>query len=294
MSQPTFKHIYLIGRPGVQGVQEALDQTFQFLNDQNVHVTTETVTASLMHQSGPTAPSSDVPDSVDLIIVVGGDGSLLNAARIAVRYHLPVLGIHRGRLGFLTDVPPDRISSIHAILQGDYIEEERPLIKANFIDKQGNQHDLLALNDVVLLPGDVAHMIEYDTYVDDLLVYSQRADGLIIATPTGSTAYALSGGGPILHPSLNAVVLVPMFPHTLSSRPIVLDGNNRIRIHISTTTETSPYLSCDGHTKTAVALDSDILVKKSDEKLRLIHPENYDYFRILREKLGWERRARRT
>ncbi len=294
MSNPAFSHIYLMGRQGVAGVPEALQETYDFLQQHPYHLTVESATANLMTNAQSVAPTGALPDDVDIILVVGGDGSLLNAARIASQYSLPVLGINRGRLGFLTDIPPSEIHSLHQILQGDYQAEQRPFLEAQFTTQDQRQHQLLALNDVVLLPGDIAHMIEYDTYVDDLLVYNQRADGLIIATPTGSTAYCLSGGGPVLHPSLDAMVMVPMFPHTLSSRPIVLNGNSEVRVHIKITTETSPYLSCDGHSKHALAIDSDIIVKKSSLSLRLIHPRDYDYYTILREKLGWEHHARRT
>lgn len=294
MSNPAFSHIYLMGRTGVQGVPEALQETYGFLKQHQYNVTVESTTASLMSSAKSVAPTEALPDDIDIILVVGGDGSLLNAARTASQYSLPVLGINRGRLGFLTDIAPSQIDTLHNILQGQYQAEQRPFLEAQFTTQDQKQHQMLALNDVVLLPGDIAHMIEYDTYVDDLLVYNQRADGLIIATPTGSTAYCLSGGGPVLHPSLDAMVMVPMFPHTLSSRPIVLNGNSKIRIHINMTTETSPYISCDGHSKSALAINSDILVKKSSQSLRLIHPVDYNYYKILREKLGWEHRARRT
>ena len=289
-----FSHIYLMGRSGVHGVPNALRDTFDFLQQHQYNITTESATAALMDHHKDVNPQDHVPQDADLIIVVGGDGSLLNAAQIATQHHLPILGINRGRLGFLTDIAPDNISTIKNILEGQYREEQKTFLQASFTDHNQQQHQLLALNDAVLLPGDVAHMIEYDTFVNDVLVYNQRADGLIVASATGSTAYALSGGGPVLHPNLDAIVMVPMFPHTLSSRPIVLSGDSRIRIHINNTTETSPYLSCDGQTKIALALDSDVVVHKSNNTLCLIHPVDYDYYNVLREKLGWERRVRRT
>ena len=166
------------------------------------------------------------------------------------------------------------------------------------LEPEANNFSLLnqnvALNDVVLLPGDVAHMIEFDITVNNEFVFTQRADGMIVATPTGSTAYALSGGGPIMHPSLNAVVLVPMFPHTLSSRPIVIDGDSHIDIWISDSNETSPYVSCDGITRIAVPPGGKIHIRKNPEPLRLIHPIDYNYFTTLREKLGWEKHAVRN
>ena len=172
----------------------------------------------------------------DLLITVGGDGSLLKAARIASRRQIPILGINRGKLGFLTDIKPDCLNTILPVLQGQFKTEQRLLLEATIGDYQST-----ALNDVVLLPGDIAHMITFTLEVDGQFVATQRADGLIIATPTGSTAYALSGGGPILHPTSNAVTLVPMFPHTLSSRPLVIPQQKTIRITIEEAENTTFY-----------------------------------------------------
>ena len=294
MTQATFSHILLMGRPGVQGVPETLQATYAYLQSHGATVTIEQNSATLVPEAQQITSDNNFPSDIDLIIVVGGDGSLLYAARIASRHNLPILGIHRGRLGFLTDIPPDELSKIGNVLAGQYQEELRYFLAAEYSDENGNKHEELALNDTVLLPGDVVHMIEFETYANNQLIYEHRADGLIVATPTGSTAYALSGGGPILHPSLNAIVLVPMFPHTLSSRPIVVHSDSEIRIHVSNANKTSPFISCDGREKTCLPLNSDVLIKRSPNSLRLIHPSDYDYYSTLREKLGWECRARRT
>jgi NAD+ kinase len=293
MANNKFSHVVLIGRPGVHGVPETLTETLEFLQQQNAKVTIEQTTATLVDADYPSCDARKLPNDADLILVIGGDGSLINAAHIAAQHDLPILGVHRGRLGFLTDIPPDELDKIAAVLQGQYQQEQRPFLQATFTDKQGQKRSQLALNDVILLPGDVAHMIEFKSYVNKKLLYSHRADGLIVATPTGSTAYALSGGGPILQPELEAMVLVPMFPHTLSSRPIVVPGSSHIRLHIQPQNETSPYISCDGISKTALQLDTDIFIEDSGKKLNLIHPNDYDYYKTLREKLGWERTARR-
>jgi NAD+ kinase len=226
--------------------------------------------------------------SGELIIVVGGDGSLLSAARAAASQHLPVLGINRGKLGFLTDIAPNALDQIDDILAGKYHQEKRFLLQTDVIRHEKIRHQQTALNDVVLLPGDIAHMIEFSIEIDQQLMCVQRADGLIIATPTGSTAYALSGGGPILHPSLDAVVLVPMFPHKLSSRPIVISGNSQINILINKQTKAFPRLSCDGQTRLDLKPEDSISIHKLPESLNLIHPIGYQYFATLRDKLQWE------
>lgn len=290
MSETSFQHIVLMGRAGVRGVPETLLALIGYLQELNVDVSIEAHTASLLDNPTQTIVDADaIPDSVDLIIVVGGDGSLLGAARVALQADLPVLGINRGHLGFLTDIRPDQISKIKPVLQGFYRKEERLILSAELFQQDTSLSQHLALNDVVLSPGDSAQMIKFDIYIDEQFVCQQRADGLIIATPTGSTAYSLSGGGPILKPGLNAVVLVPMFPHTLSNRPIVISANSRIDIIICDSNETQPYISCDALSRSALAPGGHLTITQHETPLRLIHPEDYNYYTTLREKLGWQR-----
>lgn len=288
MTPPHFKKIALIGRQRGENIVETLLALKTYLRGHQTDVVFEQDTAALMSQHNkPAIPSDQLAQHCDLIIAVGGDGSLLNAARIAIKQNLPVLGINRGRLGFLTDIRPEEFSKVNAVLNGEYIEEKRFLLTAQlqYQDQLIAQQD--ALNDVVLLPGDVAHMIEFAIYINHQFVCTQRADGLIVATPTGSTAYALSGGGPILHPGLNAVVLVPMFPHTLSSRPIVIAADSLIEIVIDEENEVSPFVSCDGQQRIAIPCGGKIKITRKKEELRLIHPKDYNYFETLRTKLGW-------
>lgn len=288
MKHTHFKHIGLIGRPGKE-TTGTLEHVKNYLLEKQVLLTIEYHTSQLISSSSlPTFTPQKLPKSMDLIIVVGGDGSLLNAAHLALPHELPVLGINRGRLGFLTDIHPNELSRIGDVLMGEYQTDPRFVLKTAHFYQQAQKHEDLALNDVVLLPGDLAQMIEFDISIDDHFVCHQRADGLIIGTPTGSTAYALSGGGPILHPQLNAIVLVPMFPHTLSSRPIVVSGDAKIELHISELNETSPYISCDGQRRIAVNPGSSLIITKYEKQLNLIHPKNYEYFTTLREKLGWQ------
>lgn len=284
MPNKSFNHIALIGRTG-KNITDTLNAVKNYLIKKNKAVFIEENTANMMKKNNlPIFSENKIPKEIDLMIVVGGDGSLLNAAHRALPYNLPVLGINRGRLGFLTDIHPDELSKIGDVLSGHYLVEKRFLLNTMHDKKQLG----VALNDVVLLPGDSAQLIEFDVFINDQFVCQQRADGLIVATPTGSTAYALSGGGPILHPHLNAIVLVPMFPHTLSNRPIVVDGNAKIELVVHAHNETSPCMSCDGQQRIAVKPGSRITISKHKKTLQLIHPKNYEYFETLREKLGWQ------
>lgn len=284
MTNKSFHHIALIGRAG-KNISDTLDAVKNYLLQKKVGVSIEAMTSDMMAENNlPTFSDQAIPSDIDLIIVVGGDGSLLNAAHCALPHNLPVLGINRGRLGFLTDIHPNDLSKIGDVLSGHYVVEKRFLLNAMHAKNQLG----IALNDVVLLPGDTAQLIEFDIFINHQFVCQQRADGLIIATPTGSTAYALSGGGPILHPSLNAIALVPMFPHTLSSRPIVIDGDDSIELFIRDTNETSPCISCDGQHRIPIMPGDRITITKNEKMLQLIHPESYEYFETLREKLGWQ------
>lgn len=240
----------------------------------------------------PLLTRSEMGQAGDLIIVVGGDGSLLSAARLAVKVNVPVVGVNRGKLGFLTDISPDDLENqISAVINGEFYEQHRFLLNTLIYDENSNiffQGE--ALNDIVLAQGDEPHLINFDLYINSNFVCSHRADGLIISTPTGSTAYALSAGGPILHPSLNAIAIVPMFSHRLNSRPIVISGDEHIELHISEKNEHEPKVSCDGHTRQIIKPGQRISVQKNAQKLRLLHPKDYDYYQVLRKKLGWEHR----
>ncbi|WP_198160424.1 NAD(+) kinase [Photobacterium jeanii] len=229
-----------------------------------------------------------IGDKANLAIVVGGDGNMLGAARVLSRFDISVIGVNRGNLGFLTDLDPDDFDTeLEAVLNGEFVTEERFLLEAE-VHRHGQIKSRNAsLNEAVLHPGKVAHMIEFEVYIDETFAFSQRSDGLIIATPTGSTAYSLSGGGPILSPSLNAITLVPMFPHTLSSRPLVVDGNRRIKLLVSPENGSTLEVSCDGQVSLPVSPGDEIHIYQSPECLRLIHPKNYSYYQVLRGKLGW-------
>ena len=284
-----FRNIGIVGRMGSVKVVESLRQLKQYLTANNYHVIIEEDTSTMIPGHGLQVASKKLLGEIcDLVIVVGGDGSLLGAARELAKSKIPILGVNRGRLGFLTDISPSDLEErLARVLEGDYIEESRFLLDGH-VERNGQPlGDGSALNDVVLHPGKSTRMIGFDLFIDGHFVYSQRSDGLIVATPTGSTAYSLSAGGPIMHPKLDAVVLVPMFPHTLSSRPIVVDGKSEIKLVIGETNETYPQVSFDGQMNIACAPGDIIRITKKPFKIRLIHPTDHNFYATCRDKLGW-------
>lgn len=290
--KPQFRKIGLMGRQRSPESIECLQILCDYLAKSAYDIVIEEDTACFLPENFYSiATKEEFGKQVDLVIVVGGDGSLLKAAHFVVDHGTPVIGINRGRLGFLTDIHPDEMTErLQDVLNGNFFEEKRFLLNAEIRHENEVIYKNIALNDVVLLPGEFTHMIEYEIYINKQFVCSQSADGQIIATPTGSTAYALSGGGPILHPSLDAIVLVPMFPHTLSSRPIVVDSNSNIEFKMIPRFETAPKVSCDGQERIAIASGDTLHVYKKTEHLRLLHPQNYNYYDTLRKKLHWEKK----
>lgn len=281
-----FKRIGLVGRYRQNSMAPTLSLLEDWLNKNHYKVSLEQHTAESLDRHPAGIPLDELCQTTDLIIVLGGDGSLLGVARAAADHDVPVLGINHGRLGFLTDIHPKTcIVEVEKVLAGEYIEEKRFLLEALF--HLQTPHTETALNDIVLMPGPLPHMIEFEIYIDDEFVCRQRADGLITATPTGSTAYALSGGGPILSPHLDAIVLVPMFPHTLSSRPIVINSHQKIKILLTEYSENNARVSCDGHERIPLPVGASLTLQRKKKELRLIHPQSYRYFETLRNKLGW-------
>jgi NAD+ kinase len=228
--------------------------------------------------------------SAHLVIAVGGDGTLLHAARLVAGRDIPLLGINRGRLGFLTDVlPQDMAASIDAVLAGNCEADRRPLLRATLIDPAGIEHSELALNDVVILRRETGRLLDFDTRVDGRYVNSHSGDGMVIATATGSTAYALSCGGPIIEPRLNVLVLAPVAPHTLSDRPIVVPGEATIEICVAPQTDGIASITCDATPLGELAPSARLLITPAGRSITLLHPPGYDYYRLLRSKLHWGR-----
>ena len=227
----------------------------------------------------------------ELAIVVGGDGTLLSAGRALAPHGVPLLGINQGHLGFMVDVAPEELAQrIGEVVAGKYVLERRLLLFAqvNANSPARRRGPFLAVNDIVLRNQASIRMLDFETWLDQGFISRHRADGLIVSTPTGSTAYALSGGGPVLHPSLSAIVLVPICPHTLSDRPIVVTRESRIRIVLRSEVAGAAF-TCDGQVNETLEPNDEISIEAAPYELRLIHPVNYDYFHILREKLHWGR-----
>ena len=224
----------------------------------------------------------------DLVIVVGGDGTFLHAARSLADYDIPLVGVNLGRLGFLVDISPAEMGDrLDEILDGRYREEKRALLHA-YLERDGQQvEEGIALNDVVIHKWNTVRMIEFQTYVDGALVHRQRSDGTIVATPTGSTAYALSGGGPIVHPALNAILLVPVCPHTLSNRPLVIDGDSHIKLEFEPGHADCVQVTLDGQINFGLQEGDTVHIARKARPIRLLHPHDHDHYQILRAKLHW-------
>lgn len=232
--------------------------------------------------------------AADLMIAIGGDGTMLFAANLTRHTDVPLLGINRGRLGFLADVSPDEmLVSVDHILNGDYSMETRLLLDAQLRKAGGETISAIAFNDVVLQRRETGRMVDFETSVAGQFVNTHSGDGLIVATPTGSTAYALSCGGPIIEPQLDAVVVVPICPHTLTDRPIVIAANQRIEIRLLEREDTQGEVAIDGHSMGAIRPDDVLTINAAENRVRLIHPPGYDFYSILRTKLFWGRDSRK-
>ncbi|MCS5592012.1 MAG: NAD(+)/NADH kinase [Gammaproteobacteria bacterium] len=237
-----------------------------------------------------------IKESADLIIVVGGDGTILNTARTFVDNGIPILGINLGHLGFLVDLAVERMTeAVSEILEGKYIKERRALLSCQIERKDKIILKNLAFNEVVIHRNHVPKMLDFDLYVNGDFVNNQRSDGIIIATPTGSTAYSLSSGGPIVHPSVNAITLVSICPHTMSHRPIVLHGESEVLVHVLDSPDRAT-ISFDGQSSDErpsipKELGDRIRVRQHENFVHLIHPKRYDYFKIIRSKLHWGRKV---
>lgn len=284
--------IGLIGKPDHNGASNTIETLHEYLVSQGYQVLIEyTVAPSVDIESAQVEKINDIGEKANLAIVVGGDGYMLGAARVLACFDIDVIGVNRGNLGFLTDLPPDDlIEPLEAILRGESRTEQRFIIEAEVYRHGQLKSSNAAVNEAVLHASTVANMIEFEVYIDDAFMFSQRSDGLIISTPTGSTAYSMSAGGPILTPNLNALSLVPMFPHTLTSRPIVVDGNSEIKLVLAHNNLENLQVSCDGHVILTVMPGDEVIIKKSENAIRLVHPTDHNYFKVLRNKLSWGNR----
>ncbi|HEY4647372.1 MAG TPA: NAD(+) kinase [Steroidobacteraceae bacterium] len=228
----------------------------------------------------------------NLVIAIGGDGTMLYAARLVATSNVPLLGINRGRLGFLTDVSPeDMLERLDDIFDGRYSEDRRTLLEARLQPQHGAEAALTALNDVVIQKWETGRMLDFETWIDGRYLNTHGSDGLIVATATGSTAYALSCGGPIIQPDLDVLVMVPISPHTLSDRPIVVPSGSSIEIRLVERPDTRAQVMCDGAVLGELQATDRLSVGPSKHRITLLHPPGYDYYRLLRSKLHWGRGA---
>lgn len=232
----------------------------------------------------------ELAQRIDLLIAIGGDGTMLYASSLLTGFKVPLLGVNRGRLGFLADIGPDEmLERIDEMLAGEFVTESRMLLRADIASADSGECTGTALNDIVLQKYDVGRMLEFETLIDGNYVNTHGGDGFIVATPTGSTAYALSGGGPIMVPTLEALVMLPICPHTLSDRPIVIAPDREIELRLLERDQTSAQVTCDGRLLGAMAPGDTLRIRTRRERLTLLHPIGYDYYRILRKKLAWGR-----
>ncbi|MGH8614662.1 MAG: NAD(+) kinase [Gammaproteobacteria bacterium] len=283
-----FKRVGLIAKPNDRRVEPILLALFKLLRWRGVDIALDNTCADILQARHLELGSRDRGNSCELFITIGGDGTLLHAAHMRFDYEVRLLGINLGKLGFLADISPEEVNDrLGAILDGHYIDEKRTVLRCTVLRGAQNVARFDAINDTVIHHWNIARLIRLDTHINGTFVHSQRSDGIIIATPTGSTAYALSGGGPILHPSLDAILLVPVCPHTLSNRPIVVGGNSRIEIVVGTEQVGHARLTCDGDEGFDLAPQDRVIVERSDPHIHLIHPANHDYYATLRAKLNW-------
>ena len=288
----SFKTIGVIVKPHTELVKDKLEHLLGYLNQKDFEVLLDESVDGLLSGQNNIISRDKLGSRCDIVITLGGDGTMLNAARSLADKDVPLIGINIGRLGFLADVSPDEIDTVlDDILSGKHIKEQRFLLEANVMRNDKIIFSGDALNDVVIHVRDVARMIEFETRINGQFVNHQRADGLIISTPTGSTAYALSSGGPILQSNLDAITLVPICPHTLSSRPLVVNSNSEVDILISETKQAIAQVTCDGQTSFEVDIGDHISIKRKLHTITLLHPQEHNNFDILRAKLGWSEQA---
>jgi NAD+ kinase len=294
MHEPTlniasiFKTVALIGRYQTEGVEGTLLEIASFLEQRGLKVLWEAETAASIGRLDFSSATTEIIGSeADLAIAVGGDGTMLGIARELAKFEVPLIGINHGRLGFITDISLAQWrEALGPILEGHYEIDERQLLLARILRAGQTVWQSLALNDVVVSRSSRAGMIELQVHVNGMYMYNQRADGLIIATPTGSTAYALSANGPILHPSLGGIVLVPVAPHSLSNRPICLSHDAEINIRVVDGKE--PRVAADMQSFSDLQTNDDIVVSRAPFKARFLHPTGYSHFATLRSKLNWQ------
>ncbi len=287
--KPSFSTIGLVGKSADSRTAPLVATLLDVLHQRGAKVVLESGIGQYEHPRGcRIAPLEELAEESDLVVVIGGDGTLLATARATATQNTPMLGINLGRLGFLVDVLPDRAAvELNAVLDGAYELEPRAMLETMLLRDGTPIHRGLALNDAVLRVQSMVRVIEFDTFIDGLDVGRLRADGLIIATPTGSTAYSLSAGGPILTPDLEAMVIVPICPHSLNHRPLVVSGGAVIEVKLSSGNRSPAHVALDGQDNLDFAPGDVLRVQRRPQPMMLVHPRNHHFLRMLRSKLRW-------
>lgn len=289
--QPSLDTVALIGKYHSREIAELLCLLASDLNARGVSVLVEETTASLAEapedlSAWEKCSYPELGERADLAIVLGGDGTMLSAARHLAPYRVPMVGVNQGRLGFMTDIPrSDMLTSVGDLLAGKFVAEERLLLAADVIRNGRSIAASLALNEVVVDKGAIGRLIEFELFIDGEFVYNLRSDGVIASTPTGSTAYALSANGPILHPQVAAIAIVPLCPHSLTNRPILVGDRNEIEVRIVRATDSRVHF--DGQVTFDLKPNDSVRIRRADYSISLLHPPGYSYYSMLRQKLHW-------
>lgn len=288
--------IALVGKYNSPEIAESLSRLAQYLHERGVSVFIERETAGHIGKlvdlaRWVTCGFNDIGAHADVAIVLGGDGTMLNAARRLARYCVPLVGVNQGRLGFMTDIArDDMLTCMDDLLDGNFQPESRMLLAAEVLRGGREIAANLALNDVVIDKGAIGRLIEFELFIDGEFIFNLRSDGLIVSTPTGSTAYALSAGGPILHPTLTGISLVPLYPHALTYRPVTV--NDTVEIELRITHADDPRVHFDGQVTQDLQVGDSVRIHRSDHAISFLHPPGYSYFSMLRQKLQWSERPK--
>ncbi len=282
-----FQTVALIGRYNTPEIAEPVLQLASYLEQQGYRIVIPVQTGERIgNPSYAMATLHEIGEIADVAVVLGGDGTLLNVARAMINFSVPLIGVNQGRLGFLTDVSRDNmLETISRMLAGEYTTEDRILLHTEVYGHHEKLFESCAFNDVVISKGSTGRIIEIETFIDGEFVNSQRSDGLVVATPTGSTAYALSAGGPILHPTLEAIALVPICPHTLGARPIAVNSHSKVEIRVVRADDCQVHF--DGQRRFDLNMDDKVIIERAKHPIHLLHPHGYSYYDMLRQKLHW-------
>lgn len=288
-----FKTIGVVVKTDAAAAAEVSARLIKDLHARGLAVVLSRASAEFLGMDEPSLPIKALGEHCDLVIAMGGDGTLLSAGRALAPSGVPLLGVNLGRLGFMVDIPPrDFEASLNRILDGEFVVEERLILQAWQDEDRSNAK--IAINDVVIRHRRYVRMLDFSTSANGTFISQHRADGIIVSTPTGSTAYALSSGGPMMHPGIDAMALVPISPHTLSDRPLIVDADSVLRVEIADLNDNAALFTCDGQIDINLEPGAQLHIARSPHRLRLVHPPDYDYFGILRNKLNWGSNRRQS